>query len=103
MQIAVVPLITPVTGRGFTVTANPLRALPQVLVTWKDIVAVPALIPVTFPVSTLATVVSVDVQLVEVPPAEVAVNNTVDPSQIGEVPVIVPAVGMVITVTGTTV
>ena len=77
-----------------------MLAVPQALATVNTTVVVSAETPVIAPVELTAdaTLGLMVVQEV-VPPVEVAVNITVEPTQIGDVPEMAPAVGIGVTVT----
>ena len=71
------PVIVPATGNGLIVTAAVDTAEPQVVLSVYDIVAVPALTPVTTPAAfTVATTVLL---LVQLPPDAVSVSVDVAP------------------------
>ena len=89
-QTVVVPEIVPADGSGLTVIAAVATAVPQLFVTEYDIVAVPAVPPVTTPALTAAIV---ELLLVQAPPLTASVNVVVEPEQTVVVPDIVPADG----------
>ncbi len=91
------PLIAPAFGTGFTVTTAVAAAVPQLLTTVYDMVDVPGAIPVTTPVAlTVATPV---LTLLHTPPIVPSVRLVVVVGHSVNVPVIVPALGVALTVT----
>ena len=96
-QTADVPFITPPFGNGLTVIVLVAVALPQMLVTVYEIIAVPAATPVVIPVEpTVAIPVALELHT---PPVVELLSVMVEPAQTADAPVIVPAVGAVITLT----
>jgi len=94
----VVPVIVPALGIAFTVIICEVAVVLQLLVTEYEIVAVPAVIPVTNPV--LSTEATEILSLVHVPPVTALLNVVVAFSFIVVVPVIVPAEasGLIVTI-----
>ena len=98
-QIFALPAIVPAAGSGFTVTTMVERAVPQLLVVVKDIVAVPALTPLTTPLE-LTDAVAGEEELHEPSPEDKPrVRVTVVPEHSVVVPLIEPAKGNGFTVT----
>ena len=92
-----VPEIVPATGNGFTVIVRVAELDPQLFDTVYEISELPADTPVTTPP---AVIVATPVEtLNQVPPPTVGVRVTCAPTQTTKVPFIVPAAGLVITVT----
>jgi hypothetical protein len=96
---AELPVIVPALGATFTVITFVAVALPQLVVTLYDIVAVPGIIPVTTPAVLIDATPEADE--LHVPPLAVLLNAIAEPAQTTELPVIVPATGVVLTVTAT--
>ncbi len=94
-----VPVMLPATGEGLIVTTTVAAAVPQLVTTVYDMVEVPAEIPVTTPVA-LTVATPVDTEL-HVPPPVASVRFVVVVGQAVRPPVIVPAVGVAVTVTTT--
>ena len=91
------PIIVPAAGSGLTVTTTVAAAVPQLLLTVYEIVAVPAVTPVTTPeVPIVATPVGI---LLHAPPPAASVSAVVAVAHTIGVPVMIPAEGMAITVT----
>jgi len=87
----------PAFGSGLIVTTLAAFAVPQLLVTVYDIVAVPWATPVTTPAaSTVAISVA---SLLQAPPIAALVSAVADPAQTVAVPAMVPALGSGLTVT----
>ena len=92
------PAIAPASGSAFTVTICCTEAEPQLNVAIVyDIVAVPAVRPVTPPKA--STVAVPAAELLQVPPVAVSDNVTAAPAQTLSRPEIVPATGSALTVT----
>ena len=87
----------PIAGILLTVTTRVAAAVPQLLVTEYDIVAVPVDTPVTRPVASTAALAGVDE--VHTPPLTALLNKVVAPTHTVAVPVTVPALGSRLTVT----
>jgi hypothetical protein len=82
------PLMLPASGNGLTKTDLVAKAVPQLLDMAYEIIAVPAVTPVTVPPVTLALVLL----LLQAPPPTVSVNSIELPGQmVLVVPEIVPA------------
>ena len=92
-----VPVIVPAFGNALTVTTWVAAAVPQLLVTVYDIVVLPEEMPLTLPAA--STVPTEDVTLLHAPPAAALVKAVLAPAQTTGVPVMVPALGNVLTVT----
>ena len=89
----------PATGSGLTVTATEDAAVPQLLVTAYDMVAVPAAIPLTTPKGfTVAILVAVELHTPLIVTSE---SDIVEPAQTALAPVMAPATGSGLTVTTT--
>ena len=86
-----VPFIVPAFGIEFTVTVFVAFAVPQLLVTEYDIVAVPAAKPVTTPRELIAAVVVLDELHTPLPAA--SLKLAVVPTHNAAVPLIAPAAG----------
>ena len=97
-QMPVFPRIGDTDGGPVTVTLMVAVAVPQPLITVYDITVEPADIPVTVPVP--LTVAIVKSKLLHEPPVPVVDKPEVAPTQIEEVPLIVPAsgAGLIVTV-----
>ena len=92
------PAIDPASGCGLTTTLTVAVADPQLNdVTVYDMVALPAIKPVTMPVP--LTVAMPGAELTQAPPAAVSDNVMAAPTQTLSAPVIVPAIGSGLTVT----
>jgi hypothetical protein len=98
-HVAAPPVIVPALGATFTVITFVAVALPQLVVTSYDIAVVPAVIPVTIPA--VLTDATPEADELHVPPLAVLLNAIVEPAQTTELPVIVPATGVVLIVTAT--
>ena len=98
-QRAEVPVMVPALGAAVTVITKVEEALaqPPVPLTVYVIVAVPAAVPVTTPALLIGAMLE-EVE-VQVPPLAVEVKVVTLPTQIAEVPVMVPALGAAVTVT----
>ena len=97
--VLVVTVNVPAIGAGkrLTVTTLVALALPQLLVTVKDMVVVPAVAPVTDPV--LVTKAMEGTLLVQPMPPAPSVNDVDEPTHTDATPVMVPALGDGFTVT----
>jgi hypothetical protein len=91
------PVIKPAVGIAVTVATLVAIAVPQLLVTAYDIVALPPESPVTFPSS--STYAMVSSLLLHTPPVVALLNTVRLSSHTVAVPVIVPALGKGFTVT----
>jgi hypothetical protein len=89
------PVIAPAFGNGLIVTAFDVEAVPQPLVTAYIIVSVPAVVPVTTPLNTVA----VALLALHAPPATASVNVIEEPAHTVDKPVITPALGNAFIVT----
>jgi hypothetical protein len=97
-QIVADPVIVPASADGFTVTTFVAITVPQLLATVYDIVAVPAATPVTIPVKDPIVAIPIAPEL-HIPPVAALVNVVeADPHSV-PVPVMVPASGILLTVT----
>lgn len=96
-QTVVVPLIVPADGVVDTLTVVVALAEPHALVTVYDIVTEPTATPVTTPV--LLIVAIEGLLLLQVPPVTALINVLDEPGHTVVEPVMVPADGVVITVT----
>ena len=97
VHIVVVPLMLPADGAGLTVITTPVLAVPQLLVTEYEILAVPADTPVTAPV---AAVVATEVLLLDhTPPPVPSARVVTAPAHTDPAPLMLPAVGKGLTVT----
>jgi len=93
------PVIVPALATLLTTIGKAVLVVPQPFVTVYVMVAFPAATPVTAPVDAF-TVATSGVPLVQVPFASpLLLSGEIAPTQIGEVPEIVPAFGAAFTVT----
>lgn len=90
------PLMAPAKGSGLMVINDVVVAVPQAVVTVYEIMSVPAATPVTRPVD---DTVALALSALHTPPGAVALSVIVAPSHTLVSPVIVPATGVVPTVT----
>lgn len=97
-QTVNVPVIVPASGEGLTVTIFVAATVPQLLLTVYDIVLVPGATPVTIPVNEPMVAIAVFTELHNPPPAA-SLKVVVVPGQAVNIPVMVPASGVALTVT----
>ena len=92
------PASVPASAAAVTVTVVVAVAEPHELLTVYEMVAVPSELPVTCPVDDIDAMAGLAED--HVPPVTDAVNVEVKPKQTRVVPLIVPATGSGLTVTG---
>jgi hypothetical protein len=97
-QTPVAPVIKPALGMSVMLTACVSTAVPHILVTEYDMMAVPVVTPPTMP-DKIPTVATGGLLLVHVPPVAALVKEADVPGQRVVGPIIDPALGNPITVT----